>query len=75
MPQGFLSFHFTPFEVLLEIEQCEKRLNHKFSPEEIENGCLKDVLIEVDYDILKAVSTYLLNFQTSDVSVNKLKNE
>ena len=34
LSQGFSSFHFTPFEVLLVIDQCEKRLNHKFSPEE-----------------------------------------
>ena len=55
------------------MEQCEKRLNRKFSPEEIENGCLKDFLIETDYDILKAGSAYLLNFQISDVLINKLK--
>ena len=55
------------------MEQCEKRLNQKFSPKEIKNGCLKDFLIETDYDILKAGSVYLLNFQISDVLINKLK--
>ena len=46
-------------EVLLVIEQCQKHLDREFSPEEIEAGVLKDLLIESDYDIITAVSTYL----------------
>ena len=58
--QGFSSFHYTPLEVLLVIEQCQKRLQRVFTPEEIESGILKGLLIESDYDIITAVSTYLL---------------
>ena len=57
--QGFSSFHYTPLEVLLVIEQCQKRLQRVFTPEEIESGILKGLLIESDYDIITAVSTYL----------------
>ena len=45
-------------EVLLVIEQCQKRLKREFSPEEIEAGILKDLLIESDYDVITAVSTH-----------------
>ena len=45
-------------EVLLVIEQCQKRLKREFSPEEIEAGILKYLLIESDYDVITAVSTY-----------------
>ena len=57
--QGFLSFHYTPLEVLLVIKQCQKRLQRVFTPEEIEAGVLKELLIDTDYDIITAVSTYL----------------
>ena len=49
-------------EVLLVIEQCQKRLDRVFSPEEIEAGVLKDLLIESDYDVITAVSTYPVYF-------------
>ena len=48
---------FTPFETLLVIQHCEKRLDVKFSKEEIETGILKGVLTEADYDIIKIVSS------------------
>ena len=41
------------------IEQCQKRLDREFSPAEIEAGILKDLLIESDYNLVTAVSTYL----------------
>ena len=57
--QGFSSFHYTALEVLLVIEQCQKRLQRVFTPEEIEAGVLKELLMEANYDIVTAVSTYL----------------
>ena len=57
--QGFSSFHYTPLEVLLAIEQCQKRLQRVFNPGEIKAGVLKELLMETDYDIVTTVSTYL----------------
>ena len=50
--QGFTQLHFTQFEVLTIIEGVQKRLNRQFSAEEIEQGVLKDVLIDEDYDLI-----------------------
>ena len=36
-----------------------KRLQRVFTQEEIEAGVLKELLVETDYDIVTAVSTYL----------------
>ena len=48
--QGFTQLHFTPLEVLAIIG-VQKRLDKKFTAEEIERGVLKDVLIDNDYDL------------------------
>ena len=44
--QGFTQLHFTPLEALAIIEGVQKRLDRQFSAEEIEQGVLKDVLID-----------------------------
>ena len=61
--QGFTKFHFTPLEVLAVIQHIEKRLDRTFSPEEIENGVLKDLITEEDYNMVKVVSTHSKNPQ------------
>ena len=38
-------------------QACTKRLGKEFSPTEIENGVLKDLITEADYDIITVVST------------------
>ena len=43
-------------EVLAIIEGVQKRLDKKFTAEEIERGVLKDVLIDDDYDLARVVS-------------------
>ena len=52
--QGFTQLHFTPLEVI------QKRLDRKFSAEEIERGVLKDILIEEDYDLTRVVSLIVI---------------
>ena len=54
--QGFTQLHFTPLEVLTIIEGVQKRLDKKFTANEIERGVLKDVLIDEDYDLTRVVS-------------------
>ena len=54
--QGFTQLHFTPLEVLAIIEGVQKRLDKKFTAEEIEQGILKDVLTEEDYNLTRVVS-------------------
>ena len=54
--QGFTQLHFTPLEVLAIIEGVKKRLDKKFTTEEIERGVLKDILIDDDYDLVRVVS-------------------
>ena len=45
-----------PLEVLAILEGVQKRLDKKFTAEEIERGVLKDVLIDDDYDLARVVS-------------------
>ena len=45
-----------PLEVLAITEGVQKRLDKKFTAEEIERGVLKDVLIDKDYDLVRVVS-------------------
>ena len=54
--QGFSKYHFTPLEVLIVIEGIQKHLNRTFSPEEIESGILKDLIVEEDYDLIRVVN-------------------
>ena len=56
--QGFTQLHFTSLEVLAIIEGVQKRLDKKFTVEEIEQGVLKDVLIDEDYDLTRVVSSH-----------------
>ena len=60
--QGFSKFHYTPMEVLAVIESIQKRVKHKFSPEEIESEILKDLNTEADYDIIRVVGVIPLSF-------------
>ena len=57
--QGFTQLHFMPLEVLAIIEGVQKRLDKKFTAEEIECGVLKDVLIDDDYDLTHVVSFFI----------------
>ena len=41
-----------PLKVLAIIEGVQKRLGKKFTAEEIEQGVLKDVLTNDDYDLV-----------------------
>ena len=50
--QGFTQLHFMPLEVLTIIEGVQKRLDQQFTAEEIEQGLLKDVIIDDDYDLV-----------------------
>ena len=61
--QGFPKYHFTPLEVLVVIEGIQKCLDRQFTPEEIENGILKDLIVEEDYDLIRVV-TIILSFRT-----------
>ena len=45
-----------PLEVLVVIEGIQKHLNQTFMPEEIENGILKDLIVEEDYDLICVVT-------------------
>ena len=45
-----------PLQVLMVIEGIQKCLNRYFSPEEIENGILKDLLVKEDYDLITVVT-------------------
>ena len=56
--QGFTQLHFMPLEVLAITEGVQKRLNKKFTAEEIEQGVLKDVLTDEDYDLTRVVSSH-----------------
>ena len=38
------------------IEGIQKHLNRTFTPEEIENGILKDLIVEEDYDLIHVVN-------------------
>ena len=49
-----------PLEVLAIIEGIQKRLDRKFTTEEIEQGVLKDVIIDDDYDLVRVVGLYIL---------------
>ena len=49
--------------MLAIIEGVQKRLNKKFTAEEIEQGILKDVLIDDDYNLAWVVSLYFINNQ------------
>ena len=50
-----------PLEVLAIIEGVQKRLDKKFTTEEIKQGMLKDVLTNDDYDLVRVVSFYFIN--------------
>ena len=58
--QGFTQLYFTPLEVLAIIEGVQKGLGKQFSTEEIEQGMLKDVLIDEDYDLIQVVSSIMI---------------
>ena len=45
-------------EVLAGIESIQKRVGHKFSPEEIEIGVIKDLITDTDYDIIRVVRIF-----------------
>ena len=45
-----------PLEVLVVIEGVQKCLKRTFTLEEIENGILKDLIIEEDYDLIRVVT-------------------
>ena len=45
-----------PLEVLVVIEGIQKRLNQTFTPEEIKNGILKNLIVEEDYDLIHVVN-------------------
>ena len=47
--------------MLAIIEGVQKRLNKKFTAEEIAQDILKDVLIDDDYDLVWVVSLYSSN--------------
>ena len=47
--------------MLAIIEGVQKRLGKKFTVEEIEQGVLKDVLTDDDYDLVQVVSLYFIN--------------
>ena len=47
--------------MLAIIEDVQKRLGKKFTAEEIEQGTLKDVLTDDDYDLARVVSLYFIN--------------
>ena len=61
-----------PLEVLTIIEGVQKRLDQKFTTEEIEQGVLKDVIIDDDYDLVQVVSLYIL--LTTKISWIAFKN-
>ena len=44
--------------MLAIIEGVQKRLGKKFTAEEIEQGVLKDVLTNDDYDLVRVVSLF-----------------
>ena len=54
--------------MLAIIEGVQKRLGKKFTTEEIEQGILKDVLTDDDYDLAQVVSLYFINNQKSYIS-------
>ena len=56
--QGFTQLHFAPLKVLAIIG-VQKRLGKKFTTEEIEQGVLKDVIIDDDYDLVRVASLYI----------------
>ena len=56
--QGFTKYNFMPLEVLAIIEHIQKRIGRVLSDTEIQEGALKDLINEEDYDIVKVVSTY-----------------
>ena len=56
-----MQLHFMPLEILAIIEGVQKRLGKKFTAEEIEQGILKDVLTEDDYDLARVVGFYFIN--------------
>ena len=45
-------------EVLALIESVQKQVGRKFSPEEIETGILKDLITDMDYDIIRVVRNF-----------------
>ena len=56
-------------EVLAVIDSIQKRVGHKFSPEEIESGILKDLITDMDYDIIRVVRILNVLFPHSSVQI------
>ena len=46
-----------PLEVLVVIKGIQKCLNRTFTPEEIKNGIVKDLIVEEDYGLIHVVAT------------------
>ena len=61
--QGFSTYHFTPLEVLVVIEGCQRRTGQTFTPEEIKNDVLKEHLVVEDFNLARVVSTYFIASQ------------
>ena len=70
--QGFTKFNYTPLEVLAIIEHIQKRLKRTFTDKEIQDGILKDLITDEDYDIIKVVSTYQVSLYFSALRLKML---
>ena len=55
--QGFKYIHLTYSQAVMVMVKAEKRLERKFTVEEIEDGTMGALLEESDFDIEKTVST------------------
>ena len=51
------------------IEGIQKCLDHKFTPEEIESGILKDLIIEEDYNLSGYYDSSFLAFEHASFEV------
>ena len=58
-PQGFKHVHLTYSQAVMVMVKAEKRLDRKFTVEEIEDGTMGALLEESDFDIEKTVSTHI----------------
>ena len=56
-------------EVLAVIKSIQKWVGRKFSPEEIETGILKDLITDVDYDIIRVVCIFNAPFTHSSAQL------
>ena len=51
------------------IESIQKWVGHKFSPEEIETGILKDLITDADCDVVRVVCIFDALFTHSSVQL------